>query len=73
MLCEECTGRVTFDLGIALLSPLWKEGADVTMASIPKVLDGQSYSSTGEEVTQPMTVEQSEQQNQRSTERELTL
>lgn len=50
------TGRVTFDSGVALLSPLWQEGADVTMASIPEVLDGQSDSSTGEEVTQPVTV-----------------
>lgn len=47
----------TFDLGVTLLSPLWQEGADVTMASVPKVLDGQSYTSTGEEMTQPVTVE----------------
>lgn len=39
-----------------LLSPLWQEGADVTMASVPKVLDGQSDSPTGEEMTQPVTV-----------------
>lgn len=51
------TARVTFDSGVALLSPLWQEGADVTMASIPEVLDGQSDPSTGEEVTQPVAVE----------------
>lgn len=57
--------RVTFDPGVTLLSPLWKEGADVPMASIPKVLDSQSDSSTGEEVSQPMAVEHT-QQNRRS-------
>lgn len=31
------------------------------MASVPKVLDGQSDSSTGEEVTQPVTAENMEQ------------
>ncbi|KAA8582670.1 hypothetical protein FQN60_006341, partial [Etheostoma spectabile] len=33
------------------------EGTDVTMASVPKVLDGQSYTSTGEEMTQPLKFE----------------
>lgn len=52
---------VTFDLGVTLLSPLWQQGADVTMTSVPKVLDGQSDSSTGEEVTQPVTTENMEE------------
>ncbi len=32
----------------------------MTMASIPKVLHGQSDSTTGEEITQPVTVEHME-------------
>lgn len=53
----QTAGSVTFDLGVKLLSPLWQESADVSMASVPKVLDGQSDSSTGEKMTQPVTVE----------------
>jgi len=53
--CTRGTGSDTFDFRVALLSPLRQQGADVTMASIPKVLDGQSDPSTGEEVTQPVT------------------
>lgn len=64
MPCKDTTrgpGSVTFRLGVVFLFPLWQEGGDLTMASVPKVLDGQSDSSTGEEVTQPVTAENMEQ------------
>lgn len=51
--------NATFGLGVALLPVLWYEGNDFTVASVPKVLDGQCDSSAGEEMTQTMAVEYS--------------
>lgn len=49
--------NVTFCLGVVFLPPPGKEGGDLTMASVPKVLNCQGDPSTGEEMTQPVTAE----------------
>lgn len=58
---------VTFDPGVTLLSPLRHQSTNVTMTSVPKVLNSKSYSSAGEEMTQAVTEEDPERERQRDT------